>query len=56
MCLSSEWMIFSDYDVIASSHLHVELQDVRIALQQDTQVGFSATKVSVDELFDVTVG
>lgn len=37
-------------------HLHVQLQDVRVRLQQLTHVGFGASKVSVDKLLDVAVG
>lgn len=39
-----------------AAHLHVQLQDVGVGPQQLTQVGFGAAEVSVDELFDVTVG
>lgn len=41
--------------ICQAAHLHVQLQDVGVGPQQLTQVGFGATEVSVDELFDVTV-
>lgn len=37
-------------------HLHVQLQDVGVCLQQLTHIGLSPPKVSVDKLFNVTVG
>lgn len=37
-------------------HLHVQLQDVGVGLQQLTHVGLSSAKVSMDKLFNVTVG
>lgn len=52
----SKHTIISDFGLVSPSHLHVQLQDVRVGLQQLTQVGFGAAEVSVDELFDVTVG
>lgn len=43
-------------DGAAGAHLHVQLQDVGVRLQQLTHVGFGASKVPVDKLFDVPVG
>lgn len=38
------------------SHLHIQFQDVCVSLQQLAQVGIRSAEVSVDKLFDVTVG
>ena len=35
------------------SYLHVQLQNVRVHLQQLTQVGLGAAKISVHKLLDV---
>lgn len=37
-------------------HLHVQLQDVSVGLQQLTHIGLSPPKISMDKLFNVTVG
>lgn len=41
---------------VTFSHLHIQFQDVCVSLQQLAQVGNRSAKVSVDKLFDVTVG
>jgi len=41
--------------MLHSSHLHIQLQDVCVRLQQPTQVWCSAAKVSMDKLFYVAV-
>lgn len=43
-------------EALIRRHLHVQLQDIRVRLQQLTHVGFGASEVSVDKLLDVAVG